>query len=215
MSAPALGGVYWDLDGTLTDPKKGITESIQFALGELGLPVPEAEALTWCIGPALLWSFERLGAPDPQAALDLYRQVYTTKGLYDCTLYDGILDALTEIGATHRQNIATAKPHAYARKITAHYGIAPFMTHEFGPELDGTRNDKGELLAHALTNTGDDPAQSVMIGDRHYDLKAARDVGMKFIAVGWGYGGEDDLSGADAFAAAPRDLPGAVRALIG
>lgn len=210
-----MGSVYWDLDGTLTDPKKGITESIQFALRKLGLPVPPADDLTWCIGPALLWSFERLGAPDPEAALAHYRAVYTTKGLYECTLYDGILEALNTIGADHPMHLATAKPHAYAKKITAHYGIAAHLTHEFGPELDGTRNDKGELLAHALGITGDDPAQSVMIGDRHYDMKAARDVGMKFIAVGWGYGGDDDLSSADAHVKTPAELAGAVGSLIG
>ncbi len=210
-----MGSVYWDLDGTLTDPKKGITESIQFALGKLGLPVPPADDLTWCIGPALLWSFERLGAPDPEAALAHYRAVYTTKGLYECTLYDGILEALGAIGADHPMHLATAKPHAYAKKITAHYGIAPHLTHEFGPELDGTRNDKGELLAHALGITGDDPAKSVMIGDRHYDMKAARDVGMRFIAVGWGYGGADELSSADAHVKTPTELAGAVASLIG
>lgn len=210
-----MGSVYWDLDGTLTDPKKGITESIQFALRELGLPVPPADDLTWCIGPALLWSFERLGAPDPEAALAHYRAVYTTKGLYECTLYDGILEALGAIGADHPMHLATAKPHAYAKKITAHYGIAPHLTHEFGPELDGTRNDKGELLAHALGITGDDPAKSVMVGDRHYDMKAARDVGMKFIAVGWGYGADDDLSSADAHVKTPAELAGAVASLIG
>ncbi len=209
------GSVYWDLDGTLTDPKKGITESIQFALRELGLPVPEVNELTWCIGPALVWSFERLGAPDPQLALEHYRAVYTTKGLFDCTIYDGILDALAEISSVHSMHIATAKPHAYAKKITSHYGIAPFMTHEFGPELDGTRNDKGALLAHALEITGDDPARSVMIGDRHYDLKAARDVGMKFIAVGWGYGSEDDLSDADTQVKTTAELAKAVQGLIG
>ncbi|UWP88696.1 HAD hydrolase-like protein [Aliiroseovarius crassostreae] len=209
------GAVYWDLDGTLTDPKKGITESIQYALRELGLPVPPADDLTWCIGPALLWSFERLGAPDPEAALAHYRTAYTGKGMFDCTVYGGILEALTEIGARHQMHLATAKPHAYAKKITAHYDIAPHMTQEFGPELDGTRNDKGELLAHALTITGNDPAKSVMVGDRHYDLKAARDVGMKFIAVGWGYGGADDLSAADAFVEAPGELATTVRDLIG
>ncbi|MBT2131600.1 HAD hydrolase-like protein [Aliiroseovarius lamellibrachiae] len=210
-----MGAVYWDLDGTLTDPKKGITESIQFALRELDLPVPPADDLTWCIGPALLWSFERLGAHDPEAALAHYRAVYTTKGLYDCTLYDGILQALGAIGADHPMHLATAKPHSYAKKITAHYGIAPHLTHEFGPELDGTRNDKGELLAHALDITGDDPATSVMVGDRHYDMKAARDVGMRFIAVGWGYGADDDLSSADAHVKTPAELAGAVASLIG
>lgn len=207
--------IFWDLDGTLTDPKPGITGSVIKALNDLGLPAPSADDLEWVIGPALLWSFEKLGAPDPQAALDAYRKHYTGGGMYDCTVYDGIPRVLDDLAGRHKMSIATAKPHTYARKITAHFGLAQHMAHEFGPELDGTHNDKAKLLAHALTITGSDPAQCVMIGDRHYDLKAARANDMAFISVGWGYGAQDDLSGADAHVQTPDELPGAVELLIG
>lgn len=211
-----MGAVFWDLDGTLTDPKPGITGSVVKALQLMGHPAPSPDELEWVIGPALLWSFEKLGAPDPHAALEHYRVFYEDEGgMYDCTVFDGIPEALEIIKAKRVMHIATAKPHAYARKITAHFGLAQHMTQEFGPELDGTRNDKGELLAYALKLTGHDPAKSVMIGDRHYDLNAARAVGMKFIAVSWGYGGSDDLSGADAHVKTPDELPGAVDALLG
>lgn len=210
-----MGTVFWDLDGTLTDPKPGITGSVVKALQELGLAAPNPDDLEWVIGPALLWSFEKLGTPDPQTALEHYRVFYEDRGgMYDCTVFDGIPEALSLIGARHVMHIATAKPHAYARKITAHFGLAQYMTHEFGPELDGTRNDKGELLAHALTLTGDDPARCVMVGDRHHDLDAARAVGMKFVAVGWGYGGSDDLSDADAHVKTPGELPGVVNRFL-
>ena len=135
--------------------------------------------------------------------------------MYDCTVFDGIPEVLAKIGARHVMHIATAKPHEYARKITAHFGLADYMTHEFGPELDGTRNDKADLLAHALRVTGDDPVRCVMIGDRHHDLDAAHAVGMKFIAVAWGYGGGDDLSAADAQAQKPDELPGVVERFLG
>ena len=207
--------IFWDLDGTLADPKPGITGSVIKALNDLGLPAPSADDLEWVIGPALLWSFERLGAPDPEAALDAYRRHYTGGGMYDCSVYDGIPRVLEDLAAQHEMSIATAKPHTYARKITAHFGLSQHMIHEFGPELDGTRNDKAELLAHALSVTGVDPARGVMIGDRHYDLKAARANNMAFIAVGWGYGGQDDLSDADAHVKTPDELPGVIGSLIG
>lgn len=211
-----MSAVFWDLDGTLTDPKPGITGSVIKTLAELGLPQPLADDLEWVIGPALLWSFKQLGAPDPQAALGIYRRHYTERGgMYDCAVYAGISEALGAIGIQHNMYLATAKPHAYARKITDHFGLASHFIHEFGPELDGTRNDKGDLLGFALERTGEDPSRCVMIGDRQYDLAAARHVGMRFIAVTWGYGGADDLSAADAVAKEPGELPALVQSLIG
>lgn len=208
--------VFLDLDGTLTDPKPGITRSAVYALEKLGLPAPPADELTWMIGPALIWSFEKLGAPDPQAALQAYRERYTDVGLFENEVFEGIPEVLQAFRAAgHQMCLATAKPHAYARRITAHFGLAPFMAHEFGPELDGTRNDKADLLAHALTVTGADPKASVMIGDRHHDFDAARANGMASIGVTWGYGTAEELAGATRICSAVTELPGAVAALIG
>nr|WP_275116188.1 HAD family hydrolase [Aliiroseovarius subalbicans] len=205
-----------DLDGTLTDPKPGITGSIAYAMDKLGLPCPPADELTWAIGPALVDTFTLLGAADPEQALAHYREVYTVTGLFENRVYDGIPEMLIALRDAGRiMHLATAKPHKYARRITAHFDLARFMTHEFGPELDGTRNNKGELLAHALDLTGDDPARCVMIGDRSHDFDAARSVGMASIAVTWGYGAPDEHDTATRICKTPGEVPGAVRDLIG
>ncbi len=202
-----MTAIFLDLDGTLVDPKRGITAAVRHALVSLGLHAPEPDDLTWTIGPPLLDSFIRLGAPDPDAALALYRKHYNAGGLYDATVFPGILASLATLqDAGHRLYIATAKPHAYARKITAHFGIAPFMTNEFGPELDGTRNDKADLLAHALEVTGEGAGDAVMVGDRHHDIAAARANGMAAIAVSWGFGTDAEHSGADARLGRPELL---------
>lgn len=211
-----MGAVFLDLDGTLTDPKPGITGAVIHALSELGLPTPHADALEWVIGPSLLDSFVKLGAPDPDQALALYRQNYTSGGMYDCTVYDGIPTALQALrDAGHDLFLMTAKPHAYARKITAHFQLNTYLKQEFGPELDGTRQDKADLLRYALDKLGGDAGQSVMIGDRSHDLNAARGNDMRFIGVDWGYGTPQELVAADRRCADPKDLPDAVKALLG
>ena len=210
-----MNTVFLDLDGTLTDPKIGVTKSFIYALEKLGLTAPHMDELEWVIGPSLIESFTRMQVPDPQVAIDLYRERYTSVGLLENSLYSGIIPALEQLqGADYRMCLATAKPHAYARKITAHFGLAPFLEHEFGPELDGTRNNKGDLLAHALELTGIDPAQSVMVGDRHHDFDAARAVGMKAIAVTWGYGSAEEWATADVVCEVPQNLPDVVRGLL-
>ena len=202
-----MAAVFLDLDGTLTDPKPGITAAVRHALLSLGLPAPDPEALTWTIGPPLIDSFIRLGAPDPQKALALYRAHYTAGGLFDASLFPGILPSLSAMRDDgHRLYIATAKPHAYARKVTAHFGIAAYMSGEFGPELDGTHNDKRDLLAHALEVTGERPAQAVMVGDRRHDIEAARANGMAAIAVEWGYGTPEEHADADLSLERPEEL---------
>jgi len=205
--------VFLDLDGTLTDPKPGILRSLCHALDVLGHPMPEGD-LDWVIGPPLNETFLRLGVGDVERAIFLYRERYQAIGLFENRVYDGITEALAQLsGAGYRLCIATAKPHAYARRITAHFGLAPFMEAEFGPELDGRRNDKGDLLAHALAVLGLEAQDCLMIGDRIHDMEAARRVGMQAIGVEWGYGTAAELEYASRRCRLPEELPGVVEAL--
>lgn len=206
--------VFLDLDGTLTDSAPGIVKSVTHALEVLGLDVPAPEELGWVVGPALLDSFAKLGVPDPAEAVRVYRERYTTVGLFENAVYPGVADAVEALAARYQLCLATAKPHAYATKITAHFGLAGWLAHEFGPELDGTRNDKGELLAYALDTLGLDPRNCVMVGDRYHDFDAARAVGMGSVAVTWGYGNADEHAKADQLCVAPADLADAVAALL-
>ena len=206
--------VFLDLDGTLTDPKPGITSAVIHALKALGQNAPDADELEWVIGPPMDSSFAKLGVSDPQMALDLYRAHYTQGGLFDAYVYDGVLEALKDIaGQGWKQYLATAKPHAYALKITEHFGLNRWMAAEFGPELDGTRNDKGELLAYALDGLRQDPSTCVMVGDRGSDLRAARHVGMKFVGVTWGYAQSGELENADAICRDPSHLVSTIAGL--
>ena len=181
--------IFWDLDGTLTDPFDGITAAVIFALEQCGVEAPAADELRWAIGPALVDSFAKLGVPDPEVALGHYRTHYLDGGLFRATVYDGIPETMARLQADgHKQFLMTAKPHAYAGKITRHFGLSQFLQAEFGPELDGTRNDKAELLAFALDELGMRNARNIMIGDRRYDFVAAQQNSMPSIAALWGHG---------------------------
>lgn len=210
-----MTAVFLDLDGTLVDSKPGILSSLVTAFTEVGRSDLAEGDLTWMIGPPFSDSFGKIGLADPQAAIDAYRRVYDDGGgLFDATVYDGIFPMLGALGAAgHRLYLATAKPHVAATKITHHFGLAPHMEAQFGPELDGTRNWKGDLLAHALEVTGEDPARSVMVGDRHHDVAAAAEVGMPSVAVRWGYGEAHEWQDAAAEIDSPQDLPDALRRL--
>lgn len=209
-----MSAVFLDLDGTLVDSKPGILASLAHAFSSIGRDDLSRGDLTWMIGPPFVDSFAKIGLLDPEPALQAYRDHYRADGMYNAKVYDGIhdlLQTLTEKG--FRLYLATAKPHAYARKITAHFGLAPRMSAEFGPELDGTRNWKGDLLRYALGVTGEDAATSVMVGDRYHDMAAAAEVGMASIAVSWGYGTCDEWTTARSVISSPVELPEAISAL--
>jgi phosphoglycolate phosphatase len=204
--------IFFDLDGTLTDPKPGITRSIQYALERLSLPVPDEDELTWCIGPPLHASLRKLTGRDELAdrALLLYRERFSEIGLFENEAYAGIIDTLTAIAATsERMFVATSKPTVYATRIVAHFGLKPYFERVFGSELDGTNVDKRDLLRHALSESKVDPARAVMIGDRSHDVVGARTNGMTAIGVLYGYGSETELrdAGAHHICAAHPELP--------
>ncbi|MAC81177.1 MAG: HAD family hydrolase, partial [Rhodobacteraceae bacterium] len=149
--------VLVDLDGTLVDPAPGIIGSFRHALTTLGHPAPPAQDLGWIIGPPLRRSFERqIGAPDQvEDAVAHYREVYGVDGLFQATLYDGIVEALTGLKAAgYGMYLCTAKPIVFARRITAHFGLDTLFDGQYGADLDGRFDDKGDLIAHILAHEG-------------------------------------------------------------
>ena len=211
-----MTAVFLDLDGTLVDSKPGILAALHGAFHDTGHGHLTETDLTWLIGPPFHDSFPRLGVRDVEATIAAYRDHYERGAMFQAQLYDGVVAAMDALLADgHRLYLATAKPHVAARKITAHFDLAPRFTAEFGPELDGTRNWKGDLLAFALAETGERAETSVMIGDRHHDIAAAAEVGMPSVAVRWGYGAAEEWTGAAHFAERPADLPGIVARLSG
>src|SRR4029078_13021682 len=207
-----MAPIFFDLDGPLTNPKPGITRSIQYALQKLDHPtMPTEDELTWCIGPPLRASFVRLLGAETSAdlAVSLYRERFSDVGLYENGVYDGIGNVLTKLcTSAHRVFLATRKPHVFAERIIDHFGLRNHFERVFGSELDGTRVDKSHLLEYALREVSVNPAKTLMIGDRSRDMVVAKNNGMQRIGVLYGYGSRDELleSGAPHVCATPREI---------
>jgi phosphoglycolate phosphatase len=203
--------IYFDLDGTLTDPKIGITRSIQYALTRLDQAVPPEDELTWCIGPPLQASFRTMLGNDDLAdrAVALYRERFGDTGIFENSVYPGIVEVLSALRVSGRRLfVATSKPVVYATRIIDHFAMNVYFERVFGSELDGTRADKTELLDFALKASGTDPQRATMIGDRRHDMIGARNNGMTAIGVLYGYGSEAELvaAGAHRVCASPAGL---------
>jgi phosphoglycolate phosphatase len=201
--------VFFDLDGTLTDPYEGISRSIRHALEYFGAPVPDADTLKGFIGPPLYDTFtELLGEGRAKKAVTVYRERFARIGWRENLPYAGIGDVLAELEtAGRRLFVATSKPRVFAERIVEHFGLAGYFTEVYGAELDGTRGDKTELLEWALAR-GACGEQAVMIGDRRHDMIGATNNNMFAIGVTWGYGSIDELesAGAQRIAHVPEDI---------
>ena len=215
-----MNTIFFDLDGTLTDPKPGITGSIQYALGKLDVAVPTQDELTGCIGPPLRASFVALlgGEALADRAVELYRERFGDVGLYENRVYSDIEYILATLGRQPRRLfVATSKPRVFAERIIDHFGLAGHFEYVFGSELDGTRVNKGDLLAYAIETTSIDPSQALMIGDRSHDIVGARHNGIRAIGVLYGYGSEQELveAGASHLCASPRAVLDHIQSAFG
>lgn len=193
----------FDLDGTLTDPGTGITNSVRYALDKFGIHAESASELYKFIGPPLQDSFREYYHFSPsqcEQAITYYREYFSQKGLVENTLYQGTIPLL-QVLSEHGIHIvlATSKPEYYASQIIEHFQLTPYFDYICGANMDGTRTNKAEVIRYALAQTGlSDYSQAIMIGDRKHDIIGAREVGIDSIGVLFGYGSKEELANAGA-----------------
>lgn len=195
--------ILFDLDGTLTDPKVGITRSVQYALRKFGINVEDTDTLCCFIGPPLKESFMKyygLSDTDGELAVEYYREYYRPTGIFENGVYEGVPELLRDLRQAGKQiALATSKPTVFARQILVHYDIMQYFDVVIGSELDGRRVKKAEVVACALEECGCATENAVMVGDRHHDIVGGRENGLVTIGVLYGYGDRAELEehGAD------------------
>ena len=197
--------IFFDLDGTLTDPAQGITNSFIHALKYFGREIPSYEELCNLIGPPLPYSFETtLGFPKEKVmeAVAKYREYFATKGLYENRVYPGIPELLQTLKEKGKHLVvATSKPEEYSIKIIEHFGLSKYFDFVCGSLMDESRSKKAEVIAYALERCGlsdSDKELVLMVGDRHHDIEGAQQNGLKSCGVLFGYGSRTELEDAGA-----------------
>jgi phosphoglycolate phosphatase len=205
--------IIFDLDGTLTDPMIGITNSIIYALEKYGIPTPDRSELLKFIGPPLIDSFQEyynLSREEAKTAVEYYREYYREKGMFENSVIpeiEDLLRSLKENGKTLM--VATAKVEQFANTVLEHFGIAGYFTCVAGSNLDNTLTQKDEIILSVLERCGiTDMKHTVMIGDRMHDIIGAKKAGIDSIGVLFGYGTKEELenAGANVIAESVSDL---------
>lgn len=202
--------ILFDLDGTIIDPKTGIVRSYSRALTEMGFADKIGDNMDWVIGPPLRQSFATIVPPHRiEEAVTLYRSFHAESGLIEANIYDDIWRVIANISERgHRLFICTAKNTPFARKNIEQFGLSQFFQKIYGSHLDGTFDDKAELMAHILKVHDLNPNEVIMIGDREHDIIAAKKNHLNGYGALWGYGSAGELlkAGAKQLFETPNDF---------
>ena len=195
--------ILFDLDGTLTDPAEGITNSVAYALNKFGISVEDKRELYKFIGPPLVDAFAEyygFSKEDSEKATAFYRETFRVKGLFENEVYDGVRELLETLKKQgKRLYIATSKPEEFTLRILKHFDLLKYFDFVAAATFDSTRNTKDKVIAYALEKLSvDDKSKVVMIGDRHHDIEGAKVNGIDSIGVLYGFGDKNELTDAGA-----------------
>ena len=195
--------IFFDLDGTITDPGEGITNSVAHSLKYYGIEVADKRELYTFIGPPLYASYMKyygFSLDEAYRAVERYREYYADKGVFECTLYPGIERLLRRLAESDKRVVlATSKPEIFANKILKHFGLEPCFDLVAGATLDSSRVEKADVIKYALDSLGITCADEVlMIGDREHDVLGAAAFNIDALGVTFGYGSRAELEAAGA-----------------
>ena len=195
--------LFFDLDGTLTDPAQGITNSFIHALKYFGIEIPSYEKLCSFIGPPLPDTFKtQFGFDEKKAAegVTKYREYFATKGLLENSVYPGIPELLASLKQARKKLVvATSKPEEYSVKIIEHFGLTQYFENVCGSLMDESRSKKDQVIEYAIERNGiKDRSKILMIGDRKHDIIGAKKCNLKSCGVLFGYGTLEELQTAGA-----------------
>lgn len=215
--------LFFDFDGTIADSEIGIVKSIKYSVSKMGLPELSADQYRKFIGPALITSIKKyyphLSAEDVTRALQYYQEYYHSEGIFQLTIYPGILAELTALNdAGYTLHIASAKPEPMINEISKHFELGQYFAGEFGATSDErTRVTKTAVLKYALEKANANPQQSVMIGDRDTDMLGGYHNQVKTLGVTYGFGDVPELIGAHAseIVDKPEQIQAGVSRLVG
>ena len=200
-----MKAILFDLDGTLIDSSEGITKSTQYALAHYGIIENDLSKFYKFIGPPLVASFKKYyDFPEEQAveAVAVYRERYNKIGLFECSLYPGVRECIEKLKAQgYLIGMASSKPEVSCCRILEHFGILELFDDVVGATFDGRIDTKEAVLNEVMRRWSDVPKDEMcLIGDTMFDVEGANQVGIRTVAVNFGFGNVQEMVEAGAVA---------------
>ena len=189
--------IIFDLDGTLSDPREGIFNGLRHALRSMGEIISDDHDFTYVIGPPIhdaLYNYHFQDMEKVKAAVKLFREYYSVKGLFENEMYEGIDELLKVLlGQGAQLYVATNKPQPFAERILKHFDIYKYFTGVYGVDITKEKVNKEELVKNLVKAHAVNTENAVLVGDTKYDIIAARTFGIDALTVGYGFGERKEL----------------------
>ena len=194
--------ILFDFDGTVVDNSEGIFNCIAYSLEKLGYAVPGEPVLRRFVGPSLFDSFRAYIEDDQEKAerfVAIYRERYAPVGFSECRLYDGMRELLARLKAEgYKVGVCSGKPHDFVVKISKLLGLFETFDGYFCPGFAPVDSDKAGLISAAAEYFGVTKEETLMIGDRRFDIEAAKKAGVASLGVRYGFAEPEELEAAGA-----------------
>ncbi|MBA2734223.1 MAG: HAD hydrolase-like protein [Acidobacteria bacterium] len=213
MKLDSIKNILFDLDGTLTDPIEGMTRCFHYALKRMSAPLLTQAELQLHIGPPLRNTFSLILKTTDEViierAVSLYRERFSEVGMFENEVFQGVPEMLATLQASSKRLfVATSKVHVYTERILKHFNLSDYFVGVYGSEMDGRLDNKADLIRHILASESLDPDESLIVGDRKYDITGAKENNCLAAGVTYGYGSSEELmeAGADYLCHSPREV---------
>lgn len=202
--------VLFDLDGTLTDSAPGITNAVRYALKHFGMEEPDEAFLLRFVGPPLHAAFREFCGFTPEAAEEavaVFREYYREKGIDENCVYEGVKPLLASLKAAgKRLGVATSKPQALAERVIRNFGLEQYFDVVSGASFDETHSQKTAVILRAMETLSAEKNETLMIGDRRFDIEGAHECGIDACGVLYGYGSREEFAKAEYIAENVNDI---------
>jgi len=212
--------VFFDFDGTIADTQVGTIKALESMAKTMSLSDLGQDTYKKFIGPSLTASLEKfypdLAESRYPDAIKAYQAYYNTKGLHQLNLYPQIADVLMALkDEGYNLYISSTKPESLIKDLISYLKLDSYFTGLYGASNDQvTRINKTDILRYGLENTGADPKEAVIIGDRATDIQGGIANHIHTLGITYGFGDYQELAQANAevILEDPTEIPSEIRA---
>ena len=186
--------ILFDMDGTLVNSYEGIYNSYEYAFKKMNIEFKGKEFVENAIGAPLILTLENLcnmKKDEILKAVEYYRNYYNEKGKSQVKAYNGIKETLEKLKNNgYLLGVATLKRENFAKEILKNLNLLSNFDIVCGMDEKDSLT-KADIIKNCISELNIKKEEAILVGDSEFDLKGAKEAGVDFLALTYGFGFRD------------------------